>query len=76
MMGEGGVVQKYISVLEKNVGGGVMPKYFMDVKKCCSGEGGLGLNLMGLIKCWGGEGSNPKYFMDLKISPDLQTTCS
>ena len=41
MLGGGGVVvQKYVSALEKNAGGvGVMPKYFIDVKKCWGGEG-------------------------------------
>ena len=34
-MGGGLVVEKNVSALEKNAGGvGVMPKYFIDVKKC------------------------------------------
>ena len=40
------VVQKYVSALEKNAGGvGVMPKYFIDVKKCWGG--GLGPYILG-----------------------------
>ena len=34
--GGGVVVQKYVPAFKKNVGG-VMPKYFMDVTKCCGG---------------------------------------
>ena len=72
--GRGVVVQKYVSALEKNAGGvGVMPKCFIDVKKCWGGV--RPIYFRGLIKCWGG-GVMPKYFMDLKISPELQTTCS
>ena len=58
--GGGVVVQKYFFALDTNVGGGVMPEYFMDVEKCCVG----------------GEGGYAKYFKDLKISPDLQNICS
>ena len=42
------VVQKYVSALEKNAGGGgvgVMPKYFIVVKKCWGG--GLGPYILG-----------------------------
>ena len=41
------VVQKYVSALEKNAGGvGVMPKYFIDLKKCWGG-GRLGPYILG-----------------------------
>ena len=42
------------------VGGGVMPKYFTDLKNV----GGVCQQIYGLEKCWGG--GMPKYFRDLK----------
>ena len=49
----------------KNVGGGVMPKYFRDLKKMLGGEGYTQI-FYRLEKCWGGGGM-PTNFMDLKI---------
>ena len=64
----GGGCQKYFRDLKKNVyvggggWGGVMPKYFIDLK--IRGGGGYANKLYELEKCWGG--GMPKYFIDLK----------
>ena len=58
----------------KKCRGGVMPKYFMDVKKCCGVSGVGPIYFRGLTKC--GGGGMHKCLIDLKIPPDLQTTCS
>ena len=50
----GGLCQIFYG-LEKNVGGGgVMPKYFMDLKKCWGGGGGYAKIFYGLEKMTGG----------------------
>ena len=52
---------KHFRDLEKLlVGGGVMPKYFTDLKNI---GGGVCQQIYGLEKCWG---VMPKYFRDLK----------
>ena len=53
--GGGWLCKKYVSALEKNVGGVGLPKYFMEVKKCLGG-GVRPIYFRGLIKCWGGGG--------------------
>ena len=56
------VAQKYVSSLEKNAGGvGVMPKYFIDVKKCWGGRV-RPIYFRGLIKCWGGGGYAKMFY--------------
>ena len=69
--GEGWLCKNIFLYLKKCRG--VMPKYFMNVKKCCGGGSGVEpIYFRGLIKC--GGGGMPKCLIDLKIPPDLQTT--
>ena len=52
---------KYNCVDLKNVWEGVIPKYFMDLKKLMGGGGGYAkYNCMDLKKCWGGGGMPKK----------------
>ena len=58
--GGGGVYAKIFYGLEKMLGGGVMPKYFMDLKKCWGVENVWGYAnkfcVWILKKNWGGGG--------------------
>ena len=60
-----GYANKFYGFEKMLVGGGVMPKYFMDLKKNVGGGGGYAKIFYGLEKMLGG-GVMPKYFMDLK----------
>ena len=63
----GGYANKFMDLKNVGGGGGVMPKYFRDLKKMLGrGGGGYTQIFYRLEKCWGGGGM-PTNFMDLKI---------
>ena len=52
----GGMPTNFVYRFEKKIlggGGGVMPKYFMDLKKNVGGGGFMPKYFMDLKKCWG-----------------------
>ena len=65
----GGTPTNFVYGFLKKIGGGVvMPKYFIDLKKCWGGGyAAVCQNILGIWKkCWWGGGVMPKYFTDLK----------
>ena len=74
----GGMPTNFVYRFEKKIlrGGGVMPKYFMDLKKNVGGGGGgvYAKIFYGLEKMLGG-GVMPKYFMDLKKCCGVENVC-
>ena len=67
----GGMPTNFVYGFEKKIGGGVgmrlMPKYFIDLKKCWGGVcGRMPKHFRDLEKMLVGGGVMPKYFTDLK----------
>ena len=64
----GGTPTNFVYGFKKKIGGGVvMPKYFIDLKKCWGGYAAVCQNILGnWKKCWWGGGGYAQIFYRLE----------